>query len=346
MTFIKYFTTSYLRHLLLINLCVTSLFVCIEFFEKMMRTQDVAIATILTFLGLTFIPSFFEYIPLSCWLATLFLIKEMQTHNEWEGLSILGIQQSTIARYLLFIGLGCLSVNFIGKELLTAQLANKVERFKKKHFKHTSSYTLYNSWLMLDDQTLLSVGILDQKNMSAHNILVTKMGEDFSAKLLIHADDASLDASTQFLTLHNASTLTPDTATQHTTSEVQLAAPALFSYLQLAQPQPPIALLTSQLLSGHKLERRLARQIKRSILQTITWHIPVAVLPLLTFLLFCLPFLSINNRWLCMLLVYPTTTLLSTMSTFLVAQGLPLLLLFSPFFLLLGAIFAIRNVIF
>ena len=77
----KYLLKRFFKYLILINSILVILFNAIDFFEKFIRIKDAVITDIFHTILLNIIPSFFDTLPLSCWLATALLIKELHQQN-------------------------------------------------------------------------------------------------------------------------------------------------------------------------------------------------------------------------------------------------------------------------
>lgn len=188
----KYIIKRYFYYLLLINVSVTFLFNFIEFFEKVARVKDASLKLILQFIALNIVPSFFDSVNISCWLATIMLLKELFEQNEWEIFKILNINYKKIFNIFFIAGLITAISALIGKELVSNNLQNISNKFKFKNFKKVNFEIITNKWFEIkpqnsDDKMFCYVPYFYTKTKSGNNLLIIKMSDNFGIKKITSA---------------------------------------------------------------------------------------------------------------------------------------------------------------
>jgi len=180
-----YFFKRFFKYFLVINIALTLLFNFIEFFEKIVRVKHATITTILHFIALNFVPSFFETFAISCWLATCLLIKEFSQHNEWESFQILNINHKKLFNLFFMAGAILTVCSFIGKEKISLDLLNKSEKFKLEKLKQTSNQKITTKWLKLSDEIICYFGFLDLEANQGNDLILLYMSPDFEIEKTI-----------------------------------------------------------------------------------------------------------------------------------------------------------------
>lgn len=332
MVLAKYFFKRFFKYLFITNISLTLLFNFIEFFEKLIRVKHATITMILEFILLYIPPSFFDTLPLSCWLATCLLIKELVQQNEWQILKILNVNINQIFKLFLLIGITSATFSFVGKELLTLNLLNKAEQFRLEKFKQRSTQKILNKWIILSDEnSFCHIGYLNLKNNTGKDLTLIYMSPTFEIDKIITSKNFKVDTKNQTLLLLDKNNET-------------ISVPTLFPQLKLNNTVPTINfLIKNVVLNKSLLPQNVWNDLLLQLLKRLFIHIQVLFYPILTFcLFFLLPFNSRKN-WLLMLLPYPLLTTIDILISFLVSKGIPAILAISPYILLIILIFMFKK---
>src|SRR3972149_4709923 len=98
MVFTSYFLRRFIGFFFALTLLLAVIFNLIEFFEKLVRVKHTDIGSIIHFIGLNFLPSFSDLMPIGVWLATCIMIWEFHQNHEWETLFLLNIGYNALLR--------------------------------------------------------------------------------------------------------------------------------------------------------------------------------------------------------------------------------------------------------
>ena len=300
----KYIFKRFFLYVFSINAGLTLLFNLIEFFEKMVRVEHTTAATIALFVALNLVPTFFENLALSSWLATCLVIKEMHQHNEWETLTILNISFFSVTRLFVISGILLAGFSFVGKEFVAHTASQAAETFRMKQFKHARNKKLYNQWFDLGTNTFCHINYLDLDTSEGSELQVLYLDASFTLKKVTTASTFTINKETNTVVL-------PDN---------KLVLPSLFAQLYLHAQTPSFAQMTQLLLTKSALPDQTHRTVLNSYLERIFSHTLLIFYPLLTMLLFFLFPLHPYARWIAILITYPVITALMTLSSGLVEE--------------------------
>lgn len=346
-----YFFKRYFKYFFLINSAFTILFNFIEFFEKFIHAKHVATSVVLHFVALNIPPSFFENIPVSCWLATCLLIKEFAQQNEWEFFQILSIDYKKIFNLFLAAGLITATFSFVGKEKLTLHLATKAEKFKLEKFKQNSQQKIVNKWLTLvvDEQNLNKnlfcyFNILDLQSNKGKGLTLIYMTTNFEIEKVITAQDFEIQFNDQKVFIPDGTSIELENKSHEKLKDFSISIPSFFSQLQININIPSLFFLTKNLISDKKiLPFEIWNDLLAQLLKKIYFHIQVIIYPLLTICLFLLFFHYPLLKWLMIFLPYPLLTLTSVTVDTIVQKGLNSFLTLIPYLLLFIIIFLLKK---
>lgn len=328
MVLIRYFFKRFFSYFIVINVSFTLLFNLIEFFEKLVRANQVSITTILHFIALNIPTSFFENFAISTWLATCLLIKELAQQNEWEALNILTISNKKVFSILLYIGIILSIISFVGKEKLILTLWNKAETFKIEKLKQSSQQKLVNKWIILPQDSFKHKNVfcffqfLDLQKNTGTGLILLYMNEHFQIEKTLQS--TSFYTYTQKKQIHIPEGITIETnnSTQKKIQHKTIFMPSFFSQLQLGLKIPTLSIITKNLISGKNiLPDIVLNNLLLQLLTRIISHIHVFIYPLLTFLLFALFAPYKRYRWCAILLPYPFITFLDIAINFIIQKG-------------------------
>ena len=118
-----------------IVLLLAVLFNFIEFFEKLARVKQASVEQIFQFLGLNFLPSAFDVMPVSVWLATLFVLRELTMQQSWDFLQLIGFIPRKLTVLLMTLTVGLMLGVGLMRESFVLEMAQTPEQYKYAHFK-------------------------------------------------------------------------------------------------------------------------------------------------------------------------------------------------------------------
>jgi lipopolysaccharide export LptBFGC system permease protein LptF len=312
-----YFFKRFFTYLFSINISLTLLFNFIEFFEKIARVKHATTNTILHFIFLNIVPSFFETLPISCWLATCLLLKEFIQQNEWETLQILNIGTKKLFNLFFIAGTILALTSFIGKEKIVLPLTNKSEKFKLEKLKQGSLQKVLNKWFILtqpnsDNHLFCNFSILDMATNKGKNLLLIYMTPNFEIEKTLNSLAFEFNPEKQNLKISDGIIISSKKKSQLKIENYMLELPSFFSQLQLNLETPSIQLLFHNLIYGKKvLPSDLWDDLLAQLLQRILLHFQIIIYPLLTLCLFLLFPYNPLCKWVLILLPYPIITLLN-----------------------------------
>lgn len=318
MVLARYLLTRFFLHVTFITTTLTLLFNLIEFFEKMVRVKQATLQTVIHFISLNLAPSFFEILPLGTWLATCMILKELHQQDEWEALQLLNISNQYIFKVFLFAGLLLTTISFVGKEIITAHVAQSAEQFKQKAFKQNQQATLFNQWFTLDDKTFCHIHLLDLKTNTGEDFSLFELSDQFHLKKVFSSKICLLNPSTHTLTFPHAVELHTDTKKQIAVTNKTLSFPSFFSQLRLRGQTPAffqmfhLVIFDRTILPAHIYNHLLYQFLSR-----LFSHLLPLLYILLTFLLFVLFPYHRYYRWILIFMPYPFVIACTTITDFL-----------------------------
>jgi len=312
----KYLLRRFFTHVFLINIGLTLLYNLIEFFEKIIRIKHTTTETTLVFITLSIIPSFFENLPISTWLASCMTLKEMHQQNEWETLHLLNVPLKKIFSLIFVAGLTLMIFNFTGKELVTHQLAQTAEQFKQEQFKQNRSTKLFNQWFVLNNKTLFCyVRYLDIDANQGNELSLFELSDTFKIEKITSAKIFMINPQTKTIILPQSTTLLTHEKKQYTEQNKQIKLTSFFTQLRMKGESPPLKQIFHLVIFDYKtLPDYVYHQLLYLFLNRILIHLLLLLYPLLTFMLFFLFPLHRHYRWILILIPYPLTAVLFTIT--------------------------------
>lgn len=337
----KYLLKRFFKYLLLINSLLIILFNSIDFFEKFINIKNVQTCDIAYTILLNLLPSFFEYLPLSCWLVTALLIKELNQQNEWEILPLLNIKYQNIFSMFLATGLFLAVFSFIGNEQIANNLLYKSEQFKKEKLKKKSNHKIVNKWFVLNNNTFCYFNALDLKEKEGTGLILLYLDSNFATKKIITSPNFQINKKEKEITLENGNIIIPHSNEQIKIEHKIIHQPGFFTQIQMFSEQKSLKQLFQTLLySKNIITNNSWNELFHLFLKRILFYLQFILYPLLTLCLFFIPFSMINKyKWLLILLPYPVLTLFTALTDFFVQSGYSALLATTPYLILFITIF-------
>ena len=340
----KYLARKFFTYLVTASTSIALLYNLIEFFEKLMRAHHATLSEISVFILLNLLPSFFELLPVSIWLATCLLIRELYLAGGWENLSLLSVRPHEILRHAFIGGAVLCTLSLVGKEWAINQVTKKVTHYKMKRLKSAQHQKIYNRWFCLDQQRFINIDYLDLTMGSGEGLLLLELDEQFLLKKRIWIPHFELTSSTNTIQSikTNASVLEGIFNTTH--KKLILHLPELVANLRLNAHTPTLTRLASTLFSARRLlsPQTLHRELCSFFMRILTHLQPLiyTVLPLGLFLLFPPSSLLL---WAGILAIYPLFLIVTTISHFLSQHYFPAWIVTIPYLLAFFGMLALRR---
>ena len=325
-----YITRRFLSYFVGISATLAILFNVVEFFEKLVRLKTSSPGTIVYFLMLRIIPSLFELMPLSIWLATILVLRELYFHQEWDTLPLVSFSPRRFALLLTVLGASTMIIVFGVRERFVIPLAFTSDQFKEQHLKHGASKKMVNKWVMIDETTFGYAKMIDLEQEVGQDLLVITMDQDFALKKILTVSSFALDKNHNALICSQGHQYAVDGGEPTVLEKFSLHVPSFFSQLTVQLQAPTAYFLTKNLIScKHFVPYRVFRDFMYELFSRLLFYVTFLIFPLLTFLLFCF---AVNSRWrwLAVLLPYPAWIMLETVALALFHMGLPMSIVFMP----------------
>ena len=253
MVLTRYIFRRFFTYFFLVNTGLTLLYNFIEFFEKLTRTQNVNVLTIIEFILLNLLPCFFDLIPLGAWLATCLLFRELYQKKELESFQLVGIHPNKILCAFLYCGLMLSFLSFVGKEIIVYPLSQMSEIFKMEQLKRNTYKRLYNQWFMPKNNNFLYFQVLDIEENKGEGVSLLFMDENFVATQKVESKMADLSTKNLTLTLTDATSWSYQTNETNKIKNKTYYLPGLFAHLKMYVGIPSLKRQISNLFLIRKL---------------------------------------------------------------------------------------------
>jgi len=310
----KYFLKKLFANILLLTIGLTFLYNLIEFFEKMVRVKETTSATILYFIILNLIPSFFDNLPVGSWIGSIMTIIQMQQQNEWEILKLLNIKSKKIIGLVFIAGLALTVFSFVGKEIATNHLTQAAEKFRFKQFKQDKHNKLFNQWFVLKE-LFCHVDYLDLQTEKGTGLTLLSLSPSFQVTSITTAQDFFLKPQTKEIIIKHGVTVFTTNKKEEIIHNKTIRLPGFFTQLTTQGEIISLKQLFHVVIFEKKtLPTHVYHQLLYLFLNRILIHLLLLFYPLLTFLLFFLAPYHRYYRWILVFLPYPCIVILSTIS--------------------------------
>ncbi|MCF7899378.1 LptF/LptG family permease [Candidatus Babeliales bacterium] len=315
MALIFYIFKRFFKYFFLINILSTFLFNFIEFFEKIVRVKIASTGTILHFILLNLLPSFFSNFPLSSWLATCLLLKELAQQNEFEIFQLLNINPTRLFKLFFILGIILSATSFVGKEYISLNLLNETEHFKLEKFKQNSTQIVLNKWLILPDNKLLFFQSVNLKNNIGSNFILIHMSDEFEIQKTIFSKKFEINSKINNIFIENYSIIQSENNNLKEEKNLNLNLPSFFSQLKLnLKIQTLFNVLQSIITQKNLLPYNIWYDLLMQFFKRILFHLQVIIFPLLTLCLFFILPYDNKYKWLLILTPYPLVLSLLALS--------------------------------
>jgi lipopolysaccharide export LptBFGC system permease protein LptF len=339
-TFQRYFFTRFIKYLLSVNLLLVFLFNFIEFFEKLLRSKHSSIHDILWFFVLNLIPSFFEQLPTSCWLATCLLLREFYLQQEFDTLLLLGVNLRTLFRLFAFIGVCLALTSFAINDFFITKLTLKAEQYKMEHFKQISTQKIINKWIILEQNKFCYFSVLDINKHSGKDFMFVFITPQFILQKIMSASLFTTDEQNQTIKLQEGTIIDIEHNLQKKALSYTIKSPSFFSQVKINGESSSVINCLKNLFFYHSL---MPITIKNDILgllfKRIIVYLSLIIYPIFTFGLFGLMWRRSTYRWLIVFFPYPFLTIFALFIETLLNSGCNAFLANTPYLVLFISIY-------
>ncbi len=346
MVLIKYFLKRFFKYVFVVGFFLAFLINFIEFFEKIVHAKDAGLNTILMFVSLNFIPSFFDLLGVSCWLATCLLIKEFYQQNEWEAFSLLNIGYNNIVKLFVWASFCLMLFSFVLRESFVERLTSYAEQYKMEKFKQKSSQKLLGKWLMLNKETIAYLGVLDLSTNSGTDMLMLYLNPDFTIKKVLNSKNFYIIPEKQELCIPAGTEFDIENNVPEAINDLKLVVPTLFSQVKINLDIPTISNLCQSLLNRSILPVSVQNELVYATISRLISYLKLMFYPILTFMLFMLFSNFIILKWVAILMPYVLFTFIPLLTDYLFTMGInPLIFLFIYLFIVLLMFYLHRRIV-
>lgn len=342
-----YITRRFLSYFVGISVMLALLFNVFEFFEKLVRLKTATPGTIVYFLSLRIIPSFFELMPLCIWLATILLVRELYSRGEWDVFPLVAFGRKRFLLLLVVVS-ACLMVVVFGvRERFVIPLSFTSDQYKEQYLKNGVGKKMINKWVMIDEATFGYAHLIDFDQQTGQDLLLISMDSDFLLKKIMTVSSFALDKKHNALVCPEGHQYTIDGGEPIVLQRFCLHMPSFFSQLTMQLQAPTAYFLVKNLIScKHFVPSRVFRDFLYELFLRFLFYITFLIFPIATFLLFCV-MQATWYRWLVVALPYPVWLFCETAALTLFHLGFGVSVVFLPlvvFFVIIGALlFFIRG---
>ncbi|MBM3893818.1 LptF/LptG family permease [Candidatus Dependentiae bacterium] len=288
-----------------ITLLLAFLFNFIEFFEKLARVKQVSVAHIMHFLWLNFLPSAFDVMPISAWLATLFVLRELTTQQSWDFLQLIGFIPRRMALLITKLTLCIVLTTGIIREAYVLHIAQQAEHFKYAYFKKQQQDLIFNTWFELEGNRFCYIEELDYATLSGKGVILVTLTPERTVKAVMHAMQVKLEPQAHAMHVHQPVTvhLPEQQVVREAASIIQTR--YFFTVMRMKQRVYHIPYLYKALLFSAYLPKHTVRMLQQHLIDSLWYYASLIGYPLLTIYAFNAP-LSLLWRWGLAFLPYPT----------------------------------------
>jgi len=335
MTLRNFLTRRFFLFLAVITLFLASLFTIVEFFEKFLRVSHASASSIVYFSCLNFLPTLFDLLPVSGWLATILLLRELIARQEWEFLQVLTFIPRAIFSWLFACGLGLMIVVFVCRETVGARLIVRAEQFRQEKFKQHVHNVLFNQWFELDEKMLCYAGVIDRGTQQGKDLLFMHMDNNFVVTSMLVAPEFILHEDIHTVTVPVGILYDIEYHSDRAVQNYSFTSPSLFFQMRMHHEVPTVLRgLATMATQFHVLPPSVLRDVVRRCLVHMCYYLSLVLYPLFTLFLFLL-FSPSPFRWAFALVPYPYFVILGFVVDALVASGWPVWLIMAPHFIVI-----------
>ena len=201
-----YIVRHYLSILLLCLTGLVTIYLVIDFFEKLRRflKHDAELTSILMYFVYKTPDIAFQLVPFAVLMASLLAIGLLNKNHEITAMRSCGVSLFHVTIPFLAVA-GLITVILLGLTAVVIPLANaKAEHIRTVEIRkkpQALSFTSANLWLYIQDNALMHVQRVDPTGTHLHNVTLYRLNDQFTLDALLTADSAAFTDGRW--TLHN-----------------------------------------------------------------------------------------------------------------------------------------------
>lgn len=342
LTLHRYLFTRFFKYLITINLFFVFLFNFIEFFEKLLRVKHSTVYDILHFLVLNLAPSFFEQLPISCWLTTCLLLRELYLQQEFETMLLFSLNLRKLFKIFAYLGISVACLSIIVNEFFVTPLTFKAEQYKMEHFKQISTQKIINKWLALEQNTYCYFSMLNLQTQKGSDLFLLVMSPQSTIQSTISAPHFYIDTKQHLLKIPEGKFFNVETNQQSKVTNLTIKKPGFFSQIKIHYEIPSIINLSKNVIfSRNTIPTPISNDLLAQLFKRLISYLLLVIYPLLTLGLFSLVWRRELYRWLIIFVPYPLITASALLADQLTHHGIGTWLAYSPYYLILVGLFAL-----
>ena len=191
----RYILWQYLKILILCQIGLTTVYLVIDFFEKLRKflKYDADFIAMLTYFYFKIPEIAFKLAPLAGLMATLLTIGLLNKNQEITAMRSCGLSFLQITSPFLLSGV-CITILLFSFTAVIIPVANDKAEFTKivkiEGKPRPQAFTATNLWLRIRENTILHIDKVSPNGATLHNVHLYGLTNDFKLNTLIHAEQA------------------------------------------------------------------------------------------------------------------------------------------------------------
>lgn len=341
MVFTRYYFARFFKYFLSVSILLAYIVNFIEFFEKIVHVRQVSVYTILNFVGINLIPSFFDLLPIACWLSSCLLIKEFFQQSEWESLALLNIDSRTLLKLAFYVGLSIACLSFVFRETFVERMIFSSEQFKMENFKQKSAQKIMGKWLEIDRNIFVYFSMLDFSTNSGTDLLLLFINPDFSIQKVLSGQTFEIKPESNEIIIRSGSSFEVENNVQEKFLNKHLVLPTFFSQIKINFEPATFFNLLKNFANKRMLPPAVQRSLCHQIANKVAFYLKFILYPMLTFALFMFFWHTPILKWVAIFVPYPLFVGYSIISDYMFSVGINPWLLLSFYFFILFVIYLV-----
>jgi len=309
MVIYKYLARRFFLYTTLVSILFATLVTFVAFFEKIVRCQQAILTDVLWFLGLNFLPNLVDFLPVSIWLATCLLLKDLWAYNEWDLMQFLGFIPRRLFIFAAIIGTVMCLCTFVAKESFINSLGVRAEHFKMQNIKKQPlvDQRVTNIWTECADNMFCYIGIFDGKTQQGTDLSLLKFQSSFDElTMLISAPHFSLNIQTKEICIPVARQINVRTRQETTEYNMKFHVPMLFMQIGTGLENSSLIKLFSKIIfCKNLLPSSVYGDLVNKLMSSLSFYMQLLFYPFIMFGLVLLFGHTTRRRWLACVAVYP-----------------------------------------
>ncbi len=212
MILVRYLLWRFCLYWFAVSSILATLFVTIDFFSKLQRHSGEGFFCLASYCLCSFLPTFFDVLPVSIWLVSLLLLRELSRRNEFEAMALAGVGSSFLIKVGFLMGLLGVLISCCLEDYLLVRLLSAAQRERRELIKGQAAWVVENRWILLKPGLILSFNRLDCVSGCGMSLVLFKIGHGLMQEVTTaeHFCIKKITNSMVKLCLHGVSILDAD----------------------------------------------------------------------------------------------------------------------------------------